>query len=191
MKLILTLLAMMLVFSQPAVAHESLLDFSPAEGQVVAAGVIDIELQFSSDLLNLSGGSGSEIVVFGPAGAESELRNNGCAVITGSIASTSLELDIPGEYTVGWRVVSGDGHPIDGSHRFVVENNSGFVAQGDSLVTDCANPIQDIAESQTVQIIDYNYLWLLALLPIAAVGIFFLLRPKPKTEVGGQEESDS
>lgn len=190
MKLILTLLAFLLVYAQPAVAHESLLDFSPAEGQLVEAGVIDIELQFSSDLLNLSGGSGSEIVVFGPSGAESKLQNNGCAAISGSIASTAIELDAPGEYTVGWRVVSGDGHPISGSNTFRVENNSGFVSQG-TAITDCENPIQNIEESAESQPTDLSFLWLLALLPLAALGIFLLLRPKSKIEISGNEEGDS
>lgn len=191
MKLILSLVALMLIFAQPAQAHESLLEISPADGEIVAAGIIDINLQFSDDLLVLGGGSGSEIVVFGPTGADSQLRNNGCAVVTGSIASTQVDLDIPGEYTIGWRVVSGDGHPISGSNRFVVENNSGHVSSGIVPGPECEGAIQSLAESETVEVIDYDYLWLLALLPIAAIGIFFLLRPKSKTEISGQEKSES
>ena len=63
----------------------------------------------------------------------------------------------------------------------MVENNSGYIADPDYLFTECANPYDPeslVVESQTPE---YLYWLLWASLPLAAVGLFLLLRSKNKS----------
>jgi hypothetical protein len=134
----------------------------------VEAGVIEIDLEFTSELLDL--GSGAELVVrddsqnFVPAT---------CLVVAGTHGYATLDLDQPGEYTVGWRVVSGDGHPIEGSFNFLVENTSGYVAEG--LTEPCL-----VAAAEGAEMPQFSYWLLFGSLGLIAAGLFFYLRPRKK-----------
>ena len=175
---ILALVTSVTLTALPATSHEQLVDQEPKSGQVLEAGIAEVRLSFSDDLISLDNSAGSEIVILDE---NQNPVNNGCAVIDARTAIARADIDTPGTYQVGWRVVSGDGHPISGSFSFVVENNSGYIADPDYLFTECANPYDPeslVAESQTLE---YLYWLLWASLPLAAVGLFLLLRSKNKS----------
>ncbi len=177
MKLIRVLLALSLLAAPlPASAHEQLVDQTPAVNSVVEAGRVKISLDFNNDLLVLSG-SGAEILVTGPEG---ELLNKGCALVDKRNASLEIELDQPGEYQVAWRVVSSDGHPITDSFGFTLVNGTGFVADRSFESVPCEDPvlISDAADSAP----EFGYWLLWVSLGLVAVGLFFYLRPKRKSE---------
>jgi hypothetical protein len=161
----------------PATAHEQLVDQEPKPGQILEAGIAEVKLSFSDDLISLENSAGSEIVILD---SNQNPVNNGCAVIDGRTAIARADIDRPGTYQVGWRVVSGDGHPISGSFSFVVENNTGYIADPDYLFTECANPYNPEALGVEVQTPEYLYWLLWASIPLAAVGLFLLLRSKNK-----------
>jgi methionine-rich copper-binding protein CopC len=176
MRLLITT-AVFLSITGAASAHEELVEFSPTEGQVVQAGLIDISLLFSDDLISLSGGSGNEIII--TEVETGNLINNGCTEVNGANAKTKVDLDIPGEYNVAWRVVSGDGHPISGSQRFLVENENGYQAQAGYQYLDCSNAItQDQLVTEAPSQPSYWLLWFS--ISAIASGLFFFLRPKRK-----------
>ena len=175
---ILALVTSVTLTALPATSHEQLVDQEPKSGQVLEAGISEVRLSFSDDLISLDNSAGSEIVILDE---NQNPVNNGCAVIDARTAIARADIDTPGTYQVGWRVVSGDGHPISGSFSFVVENNSGYIADPDYLFTECANPYDPeslVVESQTPE---YLYWLLWASLPLAAVGLFLLLRSKNKS----------
>lgn len=175
---ILALVTSVTLTALPATSHEQLVDQEPKSGQVLEAGIAEVRLSFSDDLISLDNSAGSEIVILD---SNQNPVNNGCAVIDARTAIARADIDTPGTYQVGWRVVSGDGHPISGSFSFVVENNSGYIADPDYLFTECANPYDPeslVVESQTPE---YVYWLLWASLPLAAVGLFLLLRSKNKS----------
>ena len=175
---ILALVTSVTLTALPATSHEQLVDQEPKSGQVLEAGIAEVRLSFSDDLISLDNSAGSEIVILD---SNQNPVNNGCAVIDARTAIARADIDTPGTYQVGWRVVSGDGHPISGNFSFVVENNSGYIADPDYLFTECANPYDLeslVAESQTLE---YLYWLLWASLPLAAVGLFLLLRSKNKS----------
>ena len=161
----------------PATAHEQLVDQEPKPGQILEAGIAEVKLSFSDDLISLDNSAGSEIVILD---SNQNPVNNGCAVIDYRTAIARADIDQPGTYQVGWRVVSGDGHPISGSFSFVVENNSGYTADPDYLFTECANPYDPESITVETQSPEYLYWLLWASIPLAALGLFLLLRSKNK-----------
>jgi methionine-rich copper-binding protein CopC len=163
------LLASMLI-APSALAHEQLIEQSPGEGQVVEAGPLPIELVFSNDLLDL--GSGAEIVVTDPTG---EIVTMPCATINGAVANTTVDVDVAGSYLVAWRVVSGDGHPIEGSFSFEVTNQTGYVAG--EVLEPCMIASASGEESTSPE---FSYWLLFGSMGLVAGGLFLYLRPRKK-----------
>ena len=171
-KLLISVMALALAISQPANAHDELVSQSPAQGETVSAGVIDIRLEFSDPPLALEDGSGNEIFVTGPNGA---IKYAGCLPIEGNFGVLTADLDQVGTHTVAWRVVSSDGHPISGEFTFDIENSSGYVSDAEFIYPDCGNGLISPNEQPA------DLYWLLWLsLGIVAAAIFFFLRPKKK-----------
>ena len=171
----------------PANAHEQLVDQEPKPGQILEAGIAEVKLSFSDDLISLDNSAGSEIVILD---SNQNPVNNGCAVIDARTAIARADIDTPGTYQVGWRVVSGDGHPISGSFSFVVENNSGYIADPNYLFTECANPYNPESLVVASQTPEYLYWFLWASLPLAAVGLFLLLRSKNKSSGDNRKDPE-
>jgi methionine-rich copper-binding protein CopC len=182
--LMLALVTAVTLTALPATAHEQLVDQEPKAGQILEAGISEVRLSFSDDLMSLENSAGSEIVILD---SNQNPINNGCAVVDGRTATARADIDRPGSYQVGWRVVSGDGHPISGSFSFVVENNTGYIADPEYLFTECANPYNPDALEVEVQTSESLYWLLWASLPLAAVGLFLLLRSKNKSSGNNRE----
>lgn len=105
--------AVFLAAAPPALAHDELVSATPADGTVLAEAPAEIELVFSSELMDL----GNQVIVADAAGtnvAESE------PVLNRETLVQKLPELTDGEYQVSWRAVSGDGHPITGAFSFTV-----------------------------------------------------------------------
>lgn len=171
-KLWIPALALSLAISLPAKAHDELVSQYPAEGQVVAAGVTEIRLEFSGEPISLEDGSGNEIVLTKPDG---EVLYSGCLPTEGNFGLLSADLDQAGRHTVAWRAVSSDGHPISGTFGFEVENSSNYAANPNFIYPDCASEPNLIMQPVA------DYYWILWLsLGFAAAAVFFFLRPKKR-----------
>ncbi len=96
-----------------ALAHEQLVESSPAEGEVLADSPSEIVLTFTADVLPIS----PIILVRDSAG---NVVHDDEPVVEGNVVSTQLPKLADGAYQVVWRVVSGDGHPIEGTVGFAV-----------------------------------------------------------------------
>lgn len=107
--------AAMLLAPAPAHAHDSLISSDPADGATLETSPEQITLTYSAEVLEvspvvqISAGEGGEPVELTPV-----------------IDGTTVTAEIPeplaaGTHTVQWRVVSSDGHPIEGSFTFTVE----------------------------------------------------------------------
>ena len=171
-KLWIPFLALALAISQPANAHDELASQSPAQGEQVSAGVVEIRLEFSGAPIALEDGTGNEIVVTKPNG---EILYSGCLPIEGNFGVLPVDLDQAGNHTVAWRVVSSDGHPISGEFSFEVLNDSGYVSDPAFSYPECGGNLIAPAEEPA------DFYWLLWLsLGIAAAAVFFFLRPKKR-----------
>ena len=120
-----------LFFGSAAQAHDDVISVQPESGSSVEAGIIDLNVTFNEEVLNTSDGSGFEIIV---ANASGDLQTVGCISPMGNSLSARAALANAGEYTVSWRSVSADGHPIEGSYKFTVSNTAEVDAD---LINNC------------------------------------------------------
>ena len=181
------LMLMALVNPVPAIAHDQLIDQSPDAGSVLEAGVIEVQLEFSDDLILLENGAGSEIVILD---SNQDPVNNGCALVDGRVATAKADIDKAGTYRVGWRVVSGDGHPISGSFEFEIVNAQGYVADANYVFRDCANPYDKETSQIDLPTPSYLYWLLWGSIPLVSLGPFLWLRPRKKELLGKSEAQE-
>jgi methionine-rich copper-binding protein CopC len=101
--------AALLGFSAPAVAHDAAESSSPAQGATVASPPEQVSVTFNKNPL----GIGAQFSVKDAGGSE---WADGAVEIVDNVASQKLKAGAPaGAYTVAWRVVSSDSHPIEGA----------------------------------------------------------------------------
>lgn len=102
-----------LVGVQPASAHSALTSSTPADGAVVTEPLESVDLTFSeAPLAGLD--AGLRIQVTDASGADVA---TGDVTVSGTTMRRAVDLD-QGRYTVLWRYVSPDGHPIEGMLAF-------------------------------------------------------------------------
>lgn len=96
----------------PAAAHDAAESSSPAQGAALAAPPAEVSVTFNEKPL----GIGASFSVKDASGAE---WAEGPVQITDNVAAQKLKDGAPaGKYTVAWRVVSSDSHPIEGTFSF-------------------------------------------------------------------------
>ncbi len=105
--------ALVTLAAAPASAHTSLIDVQPGEGDTVREGTT-VSLTFSDALLDL----GTEISVIDSSGnpIALDVRRPEPASVAATLPALAA-----GPVTVSWRVVAGDGHPIEGTLSYVAE----------------------------------------------------------------------
>lgn len=107
--------ALAVVAAAPAHAHDRLVSSDPADGAQLDAPPAAITLTFSTEPLDVE----PQVVVTDSAGT---VVTEGTPTIAGPTATLPLDTAALGgdAYTVAWRVVSSDGHPIEGTFGFAV-----------------------------------------------------------------------
>jgi copper resistance protein C len=104
--------AALLFAAAPASAHDAAEASSPSDGATVATPPAEVSITFNQAPLGL----GSQVRVSDPAGTD---WADGKVEIVDNVATQKLREGAPaGEYTVQWRVVSSDSHPIEGTFSF-------------------------------------------------------------------------
>lgn len=125
--------------SGSAAAHTAMTASDPAEGSTLIAAPVSITLTFNEEI-NPTFAS----AVLNDAGGRNWLTNS--PQVQGSQLRVTLGPDLPnGEYTVGYRVLSADGHPVSGSFSFTLN------APGSQQSTPTAAPDSDIPTAATAQ----------------------------------------
>lgn len=109
-------------------AHDVLVGSDPAEGAAVDVPPEQVVLTFSADQMDV----GAAVQVTDPTGEDHVVEG---PVTEGREVRTELDgAGDAGEWTVTWRSVSSDGHPISGAFTFTVE--AGAVAEPEPEPTD-------------------------------------------------------
>ncbi|GAA1110103.1 copper resistance CopC family protein [Arthrobacter flavus] len=160
------LVALMTILgSAPAAnAHDEMTGSTPASGASVEMLPEVVELTFS----NVPSGIGSEVEVLD---ANGENWAEGDVTIIDRVASQPLRSDAPaGEYTVNWRVVSSDSHPIEGTFAFTA--TAGGAAQAPGAVVGTQGPIE-IEESE--QAAQNDFPWSIVVMVVVLIALAVVL----------------
>lgn len=113
----------LLLTSAPAHAHDSLISSDPEDGATLEVAPEQITLTYSAEVLEVS-------PVVQISGEEGEEPVELDVVIDGPTVTAEITDPLPaGSHTVQWRVVSSDGHPIEGSFTFTVEGGPGAAGE--------------------------------------------------------------
>ncbi|WP_225310169.1 copper resistance protein CopC [Microbacterium testaceum] len=107
--------AALLVPALPAAAHDELVSTDPAADAMLDALPPQLTLTYSADILTDAGASVIEVT--DSTGAS---LTEGAPTVSGTEVTQALAGSASGTVLVRWRVVSSDGHPIDGEFAFSV-----------------------------------------------------------------------
>lgn len=136
------LLAALLALGAPAQAHDTLLESDPADGATLETSPEAITLTFSADVLEVSplvritDESGEQLAEITPS-------------VDGPVATATLEEPLPaGTSTVQWRVVSSDGHPIEGTFEVTVEQGAAAEETTEAPAEE-SSPAEESAPAET------------------------------------------
>jgi len=153
------LILFLLFLISPASAHTSLVSSLPESGAVLNKVPSEVRLKFNEDLLLIDTKNPNRIEVINGVGQVV----SGMTMVKGPEIYTPLDLSFEpsGEYTVKYRVVSADGHPIEGDYQFTVASPEVISAPVVDEPEDGSNLLVRLAQT---------------LLVLAGIGIFALLR---------------
>lgn len=109
---------LLLLTAAPASAHDTLVSSDPEDGATLETSPEQITLDYSADVLDVS-------PVVRIAGSDGEVVAELDPEVDGSTVTAALDEPLAaGDYEVRWRVVSSDGHPIEGTQSFTVEQGA-------------------------------------------------------------------
>ena len=100
----------------PALAHAQLIDAEPKANQVLSSSPAQFKLSFSDTLINL-GPTSNWLRV---ESAQGDLVSADAILNGNQLSALPLQALKPGKYQLSWRVLSEDGHPVQGSYQFTV-----------------------------------------------------------------------
>jgi methionine-rich copper-binding protein CopC len=158
----------------PASAHNSLISSNPANEASLAAGPPTIVLTFDQPVQD---GEGlNSVAITGPDGKE---WRGGAATVDSNVVSAPVrELGPTGVYTVGYRIVSADGHPVSGKLTFTLTKaGNGTPATANANDDSASGSADGGSDSGGLPI----WVWLAGAVVLLGAGLFVALR------VGGKQ----
>jgi len=112
----------------PAFAHDTLVASAVVADDGARASAV--RLTFSDSIIEV----GTEIIITDADGGDA---TNGAAEVSGPDVTQPLADDLePGRYSGAWRVVSSDGHPIEGRFSLVIAADGGGTIQDEAIQED-------------------------------------------------------
>lgn len=117
----------------PAFAHDSVIGSNPKDGSVVSEFPRAIELEFSGEIQD----GFNTVALSREVDGQSEVLYSGEPTVQGRAVTLDLPDDLhpePGEYKVGFQIVSSDGHSTKGmtTFEYASGDTSGEGAEGTS-----------------------------------------------------------
>lgn len=129
---LLALVAVGWLLATPAAAHSDLTSSTPTSGATVDSAPAEVELVFNEEIAQ----TGLQVVAQGPAGSVPL----GTPVVRGTTVTSPWPQNAGGgDFRVSYRVVSADGHPIDGTITFTVAGAAVLAGPSDTAAAAGAN----------------------------------------------------
>lgn len=109
-----------LAWPMTASAHTSLIAQQPVGNSVIQELPPEISLTFDESLIVI--GSANKITVLDPSGQE--ISTGETKVLDNVVSRSVTSSEMPGKYSVTYRVVSEDGHVVSATYQFTLQSNS-------------------------------------------------------------------
>lgn len=151
----------------PASAHNSLTSSNPADAASLDAGPAEIVLTFDQPVQE---GEGlNSVAVTGPDGNQWQ---GGSATVDSNVVTAPVrQLGPKGVYTIGYRIVSADGHPVSGELKFTLTTaGTGTPAPQDASTT------QNSASGESGDDGLPIWVWLVGAVVLLGLGLVVALR---------------
>lgn len=101
-------------------AHSSMIEQFPKGNETISDMPLEVKLSFDEELLDL--GSGNSVIVRNPDGKE--VTTGATKLLSSNISRDLTASTMPGKYSVSYRVVSADGHVVEGEYQFTLRTKS-------------------------------------------------------------------
>jgi methionine-rich copper-binding protein CopC len=101
-------------------AHSSMIEQFPKGNETISDMPLEVKLTFDEELLDL--GSGNSVIVRNPEGTE--ITTGPTVLLSSKISRKLTASTLPGKYSVSYRVVSADGHVVEGTYQFTLRTKS-------------------------------------------------------------------
>ena len=119
-RVLLGAIAIILITSPMAQAHSRVVSSNPAAGSTITKMPAAISLTANEELVKLNGKEISKISLIAPDKSSVKL---------GAISANKLTISAPilqksfksGAYTINYRIISADGHPVSGNFTFTLK----------------------------------------------------------------------
>lgn len=118
----------------PAAAHDEIVSSSPEPGSTIGVVPEEISLTFSGEIL-----TDFSAVIIEVVAADGQNLASGEPIIDGTTVTQAVQPGQAGVFTVRWRVVSSDGHPISNEYQYTVE----------AVTAPTSTPTPEATEEQT------------------------------------------
>lgn len=156
--------AAVLVTAAPAAAHNALISSDPKDKSSLEAGPSSVTLTFDQDV---QGGEGiNTISVVDASGGHYEVAGDP-TIRDNAVSAQVNALGKAGEYKIGYRILSADGHPVSGELTFTLTKDG----TGTPRAVD-ANNLMDNQPSDGLPI----WVWIVGAVVLLGGGVFFALR---------------
>jgi methionine-rich copper-binding protein CopC len=161
----------MLGLATPAFAHNQLIGSNPADKATVQQSPAAVELTFDQPVQK---GEGlNSIAITGPEGTNWAV---GPAEVASNVVSAPIDdLGPTGEYRIGYRILSADGHPVSGELTFTL------VSAGDGTPAPAETGDGGDAAGQAGQTGLPVWVWILGAVVLLGAGLTVALR------IGGRQ----
>lgn len=153
----------------PALAHNQLTSSNPADKQSLDTGPGQVVLTFDQPV---QAGAGLNTVTV--TSENGDHWEGGAAEVASNVVTTPVrDLGPAGDYTIAYRIISADGHPVDGTLTFTLTE------AGDGTP---AEPPADSASGEDSGGVPI-WVWIGGAVVVLGAGLFFALR------IGGKPTS--
>lgn len=122
-----------------ASAHDTVVGTSPGDGETLTSAPTQVSVEINAAPQTL----GSRMLI---TASDGTVLFDGEPTITDRVASVQLPAVANDGYQVAWRLVSSDGHPIEGTFGFVVDDPAA-VAPAEAPTTEAAEATTATAEA--------------------------------------------
>lgn len=169
----------MLVMAGPAIAHDSVIGADPEDKGVVSEFPDAVTLEFSGEVQD----GFNTVALSREANGRSEVVFSGEPEIEGRFVTLDLPADLdaqPGDYKVGYQIVSSDGHSTKGMTSFTFNQGGAEAGSEAATAEPSKDPVVDAADgmSTTMKVL----LALAGVLVIAGAGVGALVKSRRISE---------